>query len=296
MQHLETLDYPTWQAALAAQPQDSSLQALEQGQVLYCPTLEFELDLREKQLIESNITSPTAKNISFNTHTNALRGHNCTESEQKSALHGLMQRYCESTKALVLHLLPHYSKALTQGRTSLRVVEAKGRQSSPKKDDTRLHVDAFPSTPMGDMRILRVFSNINPNNQPRVWHLGESFKDVANKFLPTIKKPLPCSRSLLKLFRITKQKRTLYDHYMLNIHDNMKLDRNYQDTVTKTEMAFPAGSTWAVFTDVTSHAALAGQHLLEQTFYLPFEAMQNPQLAPQSMLTNMLNTTALTAL
>src|SRR2546429_2712052 len=37
--------------------------------------------------------------------------------------------------------------------------------------------------------------------------------------------------------------------------------------------SFPVGSTWMAFTDQVSHAAMAGQHLLEQTFYLPLTSM-----------------------
>ena len=60
----------------------------------------------------------------------------------------------------------------------------------------------------------------------------------------------------------------------------MKLDENYQQTVTKQRVDFPADSTWLVFTDHVSHAALGGQFLLEQTFYLPVDAMANPELSP----------------
>ena len=47
---------------------------------------------------------------------------------------------------------------------------------------------------------------------------------------------------------------------------------------------FPALSTWVVFTDRVMHAALAGQFLLEQTFYLPVAAMQDEQYAPLRIL------------
>ena len=37
-------------------------------------------------------------------------------------------------------------------------------------------------------------------------------------------------------------------------------------------------------TDKVSHAALSGQFLLEQTFYLPVQAMKDPNLSPLHML------------
>lgn len=74
--------------------------------------------------------------------------------------------------------------------------------------------------------------------------------------------------------------RSAYDHYQLQLHDRMKLDDHYQQTVSKNTINFQAQSTWIVFTDHVSHAALSGQFLLEQTFYLPVAAMRNPEHSP----------------
>ncbi|MFN7098363.1 MAG: Kdo hydroxylase family protein, partial [Gammaproteobacteria bacterium] len=188
-------------------------------------------------------------------------------------------------------LLPHYATNLITGRTSYRPVEIKGRPSSYKKDDKRLHVDAFPATPVQGKRILRVFCNINPHQQPRVWHLGEPFSQVAAKFLPGITTPKPLQAKLLKLFKLTKSLRTPYDHYMLNIHDNMKKDIIYQQQVDKIRMDFPPSSTWITYTDITSHAALNGQYLLEQTFYLQPESMLDQNKSPLRILEKMTGST-----
>ena len=51
-----------------------------------------------------------------------------------------------------------------------------------------------------------------------------------------------------------------------------------------TTIDFPAGSTWIAFTDGVSHAAMAGQYQLEQTFLLPVEAMQKPERSPLRIL------------
>ena len=58
------------------------------------------------------------------------------------------------------------------------------RKQSVRADDRRLHVDAFPSRPNYGERILRVFTNVNPDGEPRVWRVGEPFEDVAPRFLP----------------------------------------------------------------------------------------------------------------
>jgi hypothetical protein len=41
---------------------------------------------------------------------------------------------------------------------------------------------------------------------------------------------------------------------------------------------------WVVYTDSVLHAALAGQHALEQTFLLPIEAMRDERRAPVRIL------------
>jgi hypothetical protein len=169
-------------------------------------------------------------------------------------------------------------------RTSLRTVQISGRSISVRKDDKRLHIDAFPSNPNQGKRILRVFCNINPEGEERVWRVGEAFEKVAQTFLPKIAAPFPGAAKILQGLKITKSYRTLYDHYMLQIHDRMKLDEDYQASVPYTEIRFPAFSTWIVQTDHVSHAAMSGQHLLEQTFYLPVNAMNNPELSPLKIL------------
>jgi hypothetical protein len=168
-------------------------------------------------------------------------------------------------------------------------VEVAGRSSSWRKDDTRLHVDAFPSSPVHGQRILRVFSNINPHHSPRTWRLGESFENVANRYMPNIRPPIPGSSQLLKLLKITKSLRTPYDHYMLHLHDSMKADLKYQKEVDQLTFNFPPGSTWIVYSDQASHAAMSGQYMLEQTFYLPVQAMFNESKAPLRMLERITN-------
>ena len=196
----------------------------------------------------------------------------------------MMQRFNQFVTQLIYHLFPRYKDHLLVARTSYRPTEIYGRIApSYKKDDTRLHVDAFPATPVQGRRILRVFSNINPKQQARVWRVGEPFEKVVQRFLPKINHPF-INGKILQKFKITKGLRTRYDHIMLQLHDRMKADEVYQREVAQVELPLPASSTWIVQTDVVSHAALAGQFVLEQTFYLPIIAMQNQNLSPLRML------------
>lgn len=263
--------------------QSQAITALESGQVLYLPHTSFSLNENEKVLLTESILHPKHKNISYNI---------CSKNKQKdvsgvnqNANHAsiaslFMHRFTEYAKLLIDTIIPQYSKDLIWGRTSYRPAEIRNRNTSPRKDDTRLHVDSFPSTPVNGLRILRVFCNINPNGCPRTWELGEPFETVLKRFFSSIPPYHPFQARLLHWIKATKTFRSRYDHFMLNLHDKMKLSDDYQQSVKKQRIDFPAQSTWVVFTDHVSHAALSGQFLLEQTFYLPVFAMQNPSLSP----------------
>ena len=267
---------------LQDETKNKALVSLERGQVVYLPNDGFTVNANEYPLLSESILNPKHKNMSYDYLNERLAGLNKTnEAESMTALtHAFMHRFACYSKELIDTLFPHYTQHLRWGRTSYRPAEIKGRPSSKLKDDTRVHVDSFTSTPVNGLRILRVFSNINPYGDPRVWHLGESFPQVMNRFSEKIASFNSTQAKLLKLIKATKTLRSPYDHYMLNLHNKMKLDDRYQQTLSKERMEFPANSTWVVFTDQVSHAALSGQFLLEQTFYLPVDAMMNPALSP----------------
>jgi hypothetical protein len=94
---------------------------------------------------------------------------------------------------------------------------------------------------------------------------------------------LPGSAAFLHSIRLTRSRRSPYDHYMLRLHDMAKADAAYQASSPRREISF-GPSVWLVFTDQVPHAALAGRNALEQTFYLPVGAQRHPELAPLSVL------------
>jgi hypothetical protein len=265
-----------------------AIKSLEEGQILHFPKLPFLLSSAEQRFLTPDYADPNAKNISYHSQSNKLWGARGLADEQYLQLKSMMDRYSHYAFRLVKEILPRYAQQLQIARTSFRPVQISGRQTSPRKDDKRLHVDAFPSAPNQGKRILRVFCNINPNGEDRVWRVGEPFEKVAAKFLPLCKKPMPGKAAALRLLKITKSYRTPYDHYMLQIHDRMKADDNYQKEAQQQEVHFPPGSTWIVQTDDVSHAAMKGQFVLEQTFYLPVKAMKNESRSPLRVLESLL--------
>jgi hypothetical protein len=176
--------------------------------------------------------------------------------------------------------LPKYSQGLSPGRTSYRPVLVQGRAQSWRKDDTRLHVDAFPTRPTRGERIMRVFANVNPNGMPRTWRVGEPFGDMAKRLLPRVSDPFPGLSLLLYVVRATKTPRSRFDHIMLQLHDHMKQDMEYQRTAPQETFNFMPGSVWICFSDQTSHAAMSGQFMFEQTIHLPVDFLYEPQRSP----------------
>lgn len=282
---LHTLKTASWTAPFLAGEQESAIAALEGGKVLYFPALAFAFSADEQALLTADVLKKGMKNISFNPKNGKIKGTVESQEQQISFLMmHLMIRFFNNSRFLLNNLIPHYQGSLEIGRTSYRPIEVVGRKTSLLKDDTRLHVDAFPATPNQGKRILRVFTNVNPENKARLWHLGEPFEAVVQQFLPKLKKPFLGYHKLLSLLKITKSYRSLYDHMMLALHDEMKKSETYQNKVAKTEMPFPSGATWVVMTDCVSHAALSGQFLLEQTFYLDPTKMKNPEKSPLHVL------------
>jgi hypothetical protein len=272
-----------WQGGQLSVPRETLVADVEAGKVLYFPHLAFAIDAAEQRLLDPAIADPKRKNISLDPKSDVLVGVAADDSTQR-AVHALVKRYYTQACSLIDGLLPEYRGKLRAAPTSLRLHQVETRQTSWRKDDSRLHVDAFPSRPNYGERILRVFTNVNPAGQPRVWRVGEPFETVAKRFLPKVPTQWPGTAWLQNAVGITKRVRSGYDHIMLHLHDGMKADMDYQRAADQQTMPFPPGSVWICFSDQTSHAVMSGQFMMEQTFFLPAEAMVHPECSPLAIL------------
>jgi len=282
MNAIETLDFSTWTGPFAEAESAAAIAALESGKVLHLPHLPFALRDEERRLLTPGLFSGRAKNISLD--PSGRLKHAAGAEEDRDLLQGMMQRFATSAVSLIEGLFPRYAAKLERARTSYRPTEVAGRQQSPLHDDTRLHVDAFPTRPMHGRRILRLFSNVHPGTTPRVWNVGEPFAQMAEKILPKVKEPPAIANWIRAATFQTRGVRSRYDDLMMGLHDQAKLDMEYQRATAKTEFAFPPGTTWLCFTDQVMHAALSGQYVLEQTFHLDIDAMADPARAPIRVL------------
>ncbi|MEB5992260.1 MULTISPECIES: Kdo hydroxylase family protein [Serratia] len=275
-----TLPLRQWAAAEAS----SAVSELEQGKVLFLPELAFTLSEQEMPLLDPALVDPKRKNISYQPLSGKLTG--VAVAERRQQVQQLLERYYQSCRQLIAGLLPEYQEALHHPTGSLRLhpVSAWRATSSWRKDDSRLHVDAFPSRPNYGERILRIFTNINPHGEHRQWRVGEPFPELAQRFMPRLARYSAFSSWLQHRVRITKTRRSHYDHLMLQLHDAMKADGDYQQQGPQLALAFPPGSSWICFSDQTPHAAMGGQFMLEQTFLLPVNKMQDPQRSPLKVL------------
>jgi hypothetical protein len=283
MSSLARIDHTNWTPRPDRDAVAAATSALEAGDVLFLPALRFAVDASEHLSLFTPSILGSSKNASFDPATGRLAGTTAVGRDAET-LRGLLHRFSESASALVGRLLPGYRDQLTRGRASFRPAEIAGRRTSWRKDDTRLHVDSFPATPSGGRRILRVFSNVNPEGRARAWRIGDDFEAIAQRFAPGLRLPLPGSGTVLSLLRVTKTRRSPYDALMLQLHDCMKADEDFQARSPQTAIDFPAGSTWLAFTDHVSHAAMAGQYQLEQTFLVPVQAMLDEQRSPLRIL------------
>jgi hypothetical protein len=275
------LDIASWRPRVAAVDVEHHARALEAGSVLVLPRLAFGIEADETRFLDVRWSDGKAKNISL--EGQAIKGARGA-ADDLAALARMVGRFAADATALVGALFPRYAAHLLRARTSYRPFGAAGRAVSWRKDDTRLHVDSFPATPTGGRRILRVFTNVNPDGKPRAWRVGGDFESVARRFANTLSIPLPGSGHLLALLRVTKSPRSAYDALMLQLHDRMKGDEDFQRGSPQAAIDFPAGSTWLAFTDEVSHAAMAGQYQLEQTFLVPVASMQSPERSPLRVL------------
>lgn len=259
--------------------------AVEAGKVLYFPALAFELSGQEKSLLRPDVRDPKTRNISLNVD-GSIKGVAGDEATQRQVA-AMVGRFREQATALIAGLFPHYMPVVRMAPTSFRPSQVETRAQSWRADDKRMHVDAFPSRPNYGERILRVFTNVNPEGQPRVWRVGEPFEAVARRFLPRAKPYVRWQAKALELLHVTKSLRSEYDHLMLQLHDGMKGDPDYQKNAPQETVAFAAGSTWVCFSDQAVHAVMAGQYMLEQTLFLPPGSEYDRQASPLAILTRL---------
>jgi hypothetical protein len=255
---------------------------LEAGKVLFFPELRFALSPEERLLLRADVRDDKSRNISL--RLDGVLAGAAVQGEEQAQLAAMIGRFRTQACSLIDAIAPAYKPALRLAPTSYRPTQVESRVQSWRADDRRLHVDAFPSRPNRGERILRVFTNLNPHGEARTWRVGEAFEDIARRFVPRAKPYVAWQAKVLRALHVTKTLRTEYDHLMLQLHDGMKGDAEYQRSSPQVTMPFPPGSTWVCYSDQASHAVMSGQFMMEQTLHLPAEAQNDPAASPLGIL------------
>jgi hypothetical protein len=270
---------------------------LEQGRILSFEGIPYDFPKADQEFLLSQRQSGSRlhKNISYRPARDVLRGTS-GRSEEVARLHEVMRRYSVEVTHFLGKLLAPYAAHWTLDYASFRPEQEKGRDLPVHKRNDLLHVDAFPTRPMHGKRILRCFTNINPD-QARIWNTTDGFPVLAEKFAANAglarfaaqgsPRAWPVVRGIKKLFGFKAVDHSAYDRFMLRFHDYLKEQTEFQESCKKVRLEFAPGSTWICFTDSVPHAVLSGQYALEQTFIIPLPALVSPEHAPIRVLERM---------
>jgi hypothetical protein len=273
-------------------------QELEEGNILFFPSCPFEFPKDElKFLLAQKQTAATnRKNIAYKPHSDKITNFVQSSEGQGKQLLDIMRNYSKRSANFLSQLLSPYAGKWRLDYASFRPFQEKGRPLRTRARNDLLHVDSFPTRPMHGSRILRFFTNINPE-ESRYWMTTEPFDSLASKFGGKAGVPFPPgvnhslagtlirkSKKMASQLGLPVSLRSPYDIFMLNLHNFLKENEEFQKTCPKDYWEFPPNSCWAVYTDLVSHAATAGQYALEQTLIIPPSALVDPEKAPVRVL------------
>ena len=268
-------------------------QQLEAGKILFFPHTPIEISDEQYRLLlgQRQTEASYHKNIAYQPSEDAITG--VARGSDRDQLHRILKDYSHQTAQLLARLLPRYAGHWRLDFASFRPFQEEGRRLPLRSRNDLLHIDAFPTRPTNGGRILRFFTNIHPE-QGRVWLTTEPFTALVRRFAREAgllevarKRSSPLWQALARIARWARYApatRSPYDAIMLRFHHFLKENQQFQESCPKARVEFPPRSSWLVFTDMVSHAVLAGQYALEQTFIVHWQALLHPEQAPVSIL------------
>ena len=270
---------------------------LEAGGILFFPQTPVQLSERDLAFLlgQQQTDSSLHKNIAYKPAFDVLTGLDAKSGDSAAAarLRGVMRGYSEAVTGFLEGFLEPYAGRMRRDYASFRPQEEQNRDLPLRRRNDLMHTDAFPTRPTRGARILRFFNNIHPE-RTRDWVVSDAFRELAPLFAPTAIAPRPDTAAGRGFKSIAGSlglgsafpglKRTPYDDFMMRFHNFLKENAEWQRDAAKYPFAFPAGSSWMVFTDTVPHAVMAGQYALEQTFLVERSAEVAPEHAPLTVL------------
>jgi hypothetical protein len=292
----------TPEALAAAAPRELS-DLLERGAIVAFPRCPVELPAATDLTFLRQELAPhlRRKNASWYFASDSLKG---LESAPQVAArtHALLREHARRVRAFLAAAMPDFTRGWTPGTTSMRPFQERGRGLSAHASNELVHVDAGAYGATHGDRILRFFVNVN-EREDRVWKSRGRFPELyaahaAEAGLRGPQGPLPVEEGLLdRAFsglvqaaaRLQPALRSVdsspYDRLMRRFHNWMKDTPSFRDSPEGLcELRFTPGMAWMVLTDQVSHACTEGQHVLVDTFVVPFANCRLRELSPYEIL------------
>jgi len=271
---------------------------LERGGILFFPVSPFKRTPADQSFLlnQKQEDADYRKNIAYRPKEDKVTGAKGLNAGDSEKLCRIMRDYSQQAQNLVRTVLTPYSRNWKVDFASFRPIEEKGRKMRLRARNDLLHVDSFPTRPIYGDRIFRVFENLNPS-QNRVWQTSETFDKLAQTFKSRMPAPAKSKfaelesfapyRAFAKACGFRLNGNSPYDRWMLDFHNFLKENGDFQEYCRKDRWELPPGSAWIVFTDVVSHSVLSGQYALEQTFIISQKDLVLPAMAPINVLKRM---------
>ena len=270
-------------------------EALERGRVVQFETLPVALPPEEEQRFLREDLAPylRKKNISYYPEADKLAGMQAPAAIQERATH-ILRQHSLRVRDYLTRAMPEFTAGWQPGTASFRPLEEQGRALSAHASNELIHVDAGAYGATHGDRILRFFINLNPSRE-RVWISKGPFAELLQKHgaeagvlggdlrpgLPerALSGALRAARGLFPMARVVDS--SPYDRRMRRFHNWMKDTPSFQAPPHE-QLSFAPFTAWMVLTDGVSHACIAGQHALVDTFLIPLRNCKLP--APFQLL------------
>lgn len=269
---------------------------LEEGKIVYFAQAPFELPAGDREFLlgVKQTEARIHKNIAYRPQEDRLTGLTAVAPADAERARAIMASFSRRATRFLSEFLAPYAATWRLDFASFRPVEERGRDLRKRARNDLLHVDSFATRPTNGDRILRVFLNINPS-EPRRWVTTDTFDVLLRRFGAD-----PQLRSIYANGGVAQLRRTVgklaqsaglpfvarsrYDEFMLTFHNFLKEHDEFQANCAKQVFDFPPGSVWIAYTDMVSHAVLAGRFALEQTFLISRDSLVAKELAPIHLL------------
>ncbi len=275
---------------------------LEEGNILFFEHLPFELAEADLQFLLSQKQTGAQfhKNIAYRPQLDRITGFKKGSETDRERLLAVMRRYSGAAIDFLARLLPDYAINWKVDYASFRPQEEEGRDVRLRARNDLLHVDSFPTRPTEGDRILRFFTNINPDQQrrwltadplPQLIEYLQGKGSIPDHLLAAPGVATRAVRSLkmqLRRLGLSVRVGSSYDDFMLRLHHYLKENQSLLSDFPTYSWDFPPGASWLVFTDIVPHAALSGRFALEQTLIISHRAQVLPEKAPLAILQGLL--------